>query len=369
MKLSTMITKNSVTVNFDGQTHTILSTSPTFEKMKAAIKEGREKDIVELCSPAKRIETASRGAFSVDRGVLMVDDRPVHGALGRQIIEFMEEGLPFQPLIEFCRKLRQNPSFRAVDQLFSFLEKNRHPITASGNFIAYKKVANANSEGKLLDLYTHKIDNSPGVTVEMPRNQVNEDPTVTCSHGLHVANWDYAANHYGSHSDTMLEVEVSPADVVAIPIDYNEAKMRVCRYTVRSVVVNPNDNKHLVREDEVESNVEHDVGEEPETCGSPGCVRCDDPDEDDDLLDEEDDYDDEDPCDEDDGDGGDEEDDDESTPPLTYHSEESIRKMSSERLTKYEERLLNTTPASWNKALHDRTLAMATKVLDDRGVE
>jgi hypothetical protein len=67
----------------------------------------------------------------------------------------------------------------------------------------------------------------------MPRNQVNEDPNQTCSYGLHVANFDYASGFGSGH---MLEVEVHPADVVAIPVDYNQAKMRVCKYKVIGVV-------------------------------------------------------------------------------------------------------------------------------------
>jgi hypothetical protein len=65
---------------------------------------------------------------------------------------------------------------------------------------------------------------------------VDEDPNNTCSYGLHVANWDYAYNNYGGKSDIMLEVEVDPADVVAIPVDYNQSKMRVCKYKVINVV-------------------------------------------------------------------------------------------------------------------------------------
>ena len=34
----------------------------------------------------------------------------------------------------------------------------------------------------------------------------------------------------------MLEVEVNPSDVVSIPVDYNNSKMRVCKYKVLGVV-------------------------------------------------------------------------------------------------------------------------------------
>ncbi len=273
-----MITKNSVTINFDGQTHTVASSSPAYAKIVTAIRERRYEDAKALVSTSKFVEKASNGAIKVDSGSILVDGQEVHGQLGAKIKEFMDEGLPFEPLVSFCRKVRNNPSFRAVTQLFSFLEKNKHPITESGNFIAYKKVRAANSEGKMLDIHSGTFDNSPGKTLEMPRNQVNEDPNQTCSHGLHVANWDYAANHFGGPADVLVEVEVDPADVVAIPVDYNESKMRVCRYVVRSIVTNPNQNTSLVREtsdfnDEVEE-TDEDSEVDCETCEDTQAIDC-----------------------------------------------------------------------------------------------
>ncbi|CAK9252256.1 unnamed protein product [Sphagnum jensenii] len=169
--------------------------------------------------------------FSVKDGQVFVDGVVAPKVLGRKIEEFANEGLPYEPLVKFAKNLQSNPSFRAVNELYQFLEKNNHPITENGCFIAYKKVRH-----DFKDIYTGTMDNSVGQVVEMQRNQVNEDPNQTCSFGLHVANWDYAKNQYGSGHDTMLEVEVNPADVVAVPVDYNQAKMRTCKYKVLSVV-------------------------------------------------------------------------------------------------------------------------------------
>jgi hypothetical protein len=68
----------------------------------------------------------------------------------------------------------------------------------------------------------------------MPRELVNDDPTQTCSAGLHVASIEYAKNFA---SDGVLVVcEVNPEHVVAIPIDYDQQKMRVCEYKVVEVL-------------------------------------------------------------------------------------------------------------------------------------
>jgi hypothetical protein len=65
----------------------------------------------------------------------------------------------------------------------------------------------------------------------VPRNCVDEDPDRTCSHGLHVCSFDYLP-HFSHANGHVVVCKVNPADVVAIPRDYNNTKMRVCRYEV-----------------------------------------------------------------------------------------------------------------------------------------
>jgi hypothetical protein len=187
----------------------------------------------------------SHGEFTVVDGNIYVNGLVAPTALGNKIVKFSNEGLPFKPLIKFATKIQKNPSFRAVNELFQFLEKNDHPITESGNFIAYKRVRE-----DFKDIHSGTFDNSVGTVVKMERNKVNENPNVTCSHGLHVANWDYAHTQFSSHNpstDVMLEVEVNPADVVAVPTDYNQSKMRVCQYNVLGVVDKENSSDIAVK--------------------------------------------------------------------------------------------------------------------------
>jgi hypothetical protein len=130
---------------------------------------------------------------------------------------------------KFLSRLYQNPSFKVVEQLYRFMEHNKLPITQDGTFLAYKKV-----DFDYKDLYSHTIDNSIGQTPTLTRNMVEDDPNKTCSHGLHVCSKDYLPE-YGSNISTInrvIIVEVDPIDVVSVPLDYNNAKMRVCKYTV-----------------------------------------------------------------------------------------------------------------------------------------
>ncbi len=272
-RVSWIITDQNVTVNYEGETHIVKRSDVLADRLIKAVKEGKLQEIPALVSAAKRIETFSKGAFLVKDGKVEINGVAAPEVLGNKIIRFSDDGLPFQPLLKFAQNLQQNPSYRSVNELFQFLEKNDHPITENGNFIAYKRV-----KANFMDIYSGKFDNSVGNTVEVPRNQVDEDSNRTCSHGLHVANWDYAHTQFGSSvrdTDIMLEVEVNPADVVAIPTDYNQSKMRVCKYVVLGVVTTPFDpstSLRLVNPDHVFDN---DLPETDDTCCVAGVCDCD----------------------------------------------------------------------------------------------
>ena len=134
---------------------------------------------------------------------------------------------PINYLVKFLDNLMLNPSYRSVDQLYPFLEVGGIPIIENGTFLTYKKV-----RGNYKDVYSGTIDNSVGTVVAMPRNLVNDDPNQTCSAGLHVCSFDYLNNFDYAPNDRVVVCEVNPKDVVSIPTDYNNTKMRVCEYTV-----------------------------------------------------------------------------------------------------------------------------------------
>jgi len=275
-RVNYIITDNNITVNYDGQTHIVSRKDALAERLITAVREQRLEEIPDLVSTARRVESFGKGNFVVRDGEILVNGQVAPRVLGNKIVKFSNEGLPYQPLVRFAEKILQNPSFRAVNELFEFLEKNDHPLTDDGNFIAYKRV-----RGNFKDIHSGTFDNSVGVTVEMPRNQVNEDSTQTCSDGLHVANWDYAHTKFASHdpaSDIMLEVEVNPADVVSIPVDYNQSKMRVCKYKVLGVIDQEHSSEVSLRHtddccnhteecDEEEYEEEEDEEESCSSCG------------------------------------------------------------------------------------------------------
>lgn len=138
----------------------------------------------------------------------------------------MSEGSPFKPLVKFLGKLMDNPSRRAVNELYTFLEHKSMPITPEGNFLAYKGVTD-----DFKDFHTRKFSNKIGDVLEMTRNRVCDDANVGCSHGFHAGSYDYAKS-YANNGGNLMVVEIDPADVVSVPTDCSCQKLRTAKYKV-----------------------------------------------------------------------------------------------------------------------------------------
>ena len=140
----------------------------------------------------------------------------------------MREILPHKPLVLFLGKLMDNPSSRATEELYSFLEHKNMPLTPEGNFLAYKGV-----DGDFKDFWSHKFDNSVGQTLEMRRNGVCDNANQGCSAGFHAGSYEYAKG-YASNGGNLMVVEIDPSDVVSVPYDCECQKLRTSKYKVVS---------------------------------------------------------------------------------------------------------------------------------------
>jgi hypothetical protein len=240
--VSWVLTDQHITVSLGGKTHMLARTDAQASALISALKDKRYDEVLELVSKAMMIERYTEGTFKVEDGSVLVDGEEVHGALAGKIIEFHSAGLPYEPLLAFARNVRKNPNKRAADDLFAFLDANKHPITDDGCFLAYRKVRR-HEDGVLRDIHTGTMDNSVGQVVEVPRAEVNDDPEVSCSRGLHACSWHYFGTGAlgSSGNDVFIEVKISPERVVAFPRDYGLCKMRVAKFEVLREVSQPQD--------------------------------------------------------------------------------------------------------------------------------
>ena len=224
------VSKEQITLIFSEDTIAIDNSNPRFNEIFQLCKEGKYADAAAIATIKQQINQAFVGTgVEVSGGEVNFNGTPLHNVICTRILDILRDGLDASALVKFLENLMKNPSFTAVQELYLFLEHNRIPITEDGHFLAWKKIRN-----NWKDIYSGTIDYSVGATPEMPRNQVDENRERTCSNGLHVAGWDYLP-HFGSandSSDRIVIVKVNPADVVAVPSDYNNAKMRVSKMEV-----------------------------------------------------------------------------------------------------------------------------------------
>ena len=221
-----IMTDDSVTLFLDG-IHTITreSAKGRWNNLMSAIK---EQDwctclrIIDAIAAAREYVKDTKIEFRNRQ--FYFQGKQLHNSLTDRIIRMMDQGFEVDAMIKFLENLMQNPEERAVNELYGFLSGNNLPITEDGHFLAYKRVRD-----NYTDWYSSSVDNSVGNIVEMDRRGVNNDPTMTCSAGLHFCSLEYLRNFTGPR---LMLLKINPKDVVSIPVDYNGSKGRCCRYEV-----------------------------------------------------------------------------------------------------------------------------------------
>ena len=217
-----------ITVFIEGKQYTIRASDQSFPRAVEAYKVNDMEALLNIMSPALMIQKlyAKYENIEVKDGNVFVYGEPITSVVATRILTFLAEGIDCVPIFKFITRLQNNPSKRAVDELYTFLEHENLPITSSGTFVAYKAIRN-----NFFDKYSGSFDNSVGNVVEMPRNKVDDNKDVGCSKGLHAGTLEYASG-YACDNDKLVLVEIDPADVVSIPTDCEFQKLRTCKYKV-----------------------------------------------------------------------------------------------------------------------------------------
>ena len=253
MSFPYIVQGSNITVVIGTTPHTVSKSHIAYNKLLNAIKANDWDTVQDIIEPKQVVLNFGQGNVSIEGDKIFWKGREMHNALTKRMVAMIQEDFPVEPLVTFMENLMQNPSKRAVNELYGFLEKNTLPITPDGCFLAYKKV-----RGDYLDCHSGTVLNKPavyltdedkakiaeaagkrnevevevvdGVTVvSMERNMVDDDQNRTCSVGLHFCSKDYL-NHFGG--ERIIVLKINPRDVVSIPNDYNDSKGRACRYEI-----------------------------------------------------------------------------------------------------------------------------------------
>lgn len=226
MKPATIFTNDGMSLFYEGEMHLIPSDHVNYEAIIECLNDEEYDRLNDLMNVGNAIEE-NFGDLTVNNGQVFYNGEMLHNVVTDRILRFMQEGLPYKPLVNFLKNLMENPSMRSRTQLYTFLENGGIPITDDGHFIAYKAI-----RGDWKDKHSATFDNSPGQVHEMDRSLVDDDPSNHCSNGFHVGIFSYADEFGSGHDDRMVLVKVNPRDAVSVPLDHNCQKLRVCRYEV-----------------------------------------------------------------------------------------------------------------------------------------
>lgn len=205
------------------------------------VDEDRVKELLDLVGAAAAQMTSLSERVTLQGKTLFFDGDPVQGEIGTHIVRLIDENdeAGWSALVNFLEKLSTNPEAESRDSLYKWLEDRDITIHPDGDFIAYKGMASG-PNGTLVSVHsgtafvdnvkvTGQIPNAVGSVITMPRASVETDRAVGCSTGLHAGTWDYA-NSFG-YAGT-ITVKINPRDVVSVPTDSSNQKLRVSRYLV-----------------------------------------------------------------------------------------------------------------------------------------
>lgn len=247
------ITPNTITVVVDGATRIIDSSRDGFDEIpKMLLRRKRAGGCVTKSFLAGSLSMAGIAPWSEDDEdqlakyldmkryivrvthgeVQIADDRvlfkglPIEGVLVDRLIEFQSKGYDTEPLSLFLQNLMANPIESAREELYLWLEGAKLPITDDGHFLAWKAVR-ADYRSHHDGATYNRIGDKPSV----PRDYCDTDRHRTCSTGLHFCSYDYLP-HFASGNSRIMIVKINPADVVAIPSDYDNTKGRAWTYEI-----------------------------------------------------------------------------------------------------------------------------------------
>lgn len=133
-----------------------------------------------------------------------------------------------------------------IDGEYSF-HKTNGGGNHTGNIVGFLEELYLNlptmQEKGYTDAHTRTMSYRIGEVASIPRNEGNDDNSVSCSRGLHIASKAY---DYSGFGDTPVLAIINPMDVLAVPKG-EVGKLRTCRWFFATVL---DENEKYILEDE-----------------------------------------------------------------------------------------------------------------------
>lgn len=220
-----------IAVTIGGKVYNIDVSNAQFTPLKNALRAKNWALVEKTVDLATAIRTWSKGSkLVVTDNEITYEGEVLSNGLTNHILLMIRDGFDASPMVKFLEKLMENPSFNSRNSLYRFVDANKITIHPDGDMILYKNVnRKKDGSGDLVDIHSGKFRNNVGDKPSVPRQSVDDNPNNLCSYGLHVCALRYLDHFRG---DVTLLVKVNPKDVVSVPTDYQDSKMRVTTYEV-----------------------------------------------------------------------------------------------------------------------------------------
>lgn len=245
-------------IDENGEPTSVSATNPAFGKVVSAINQGDLESIPEILENGIEVKPLvsileqmlkdfddSRFFYDTETQDLLFEGEEVPNP----IKEYLEQNLacmekPLRILKFTAKLLAGNISYSVRARILDFLQycglsDDGFEISDDGNLIAYKGVREDGTsvhQGYGVvngEVYRNShLPNKVGAVVTMPRHMISDDPGEGCSKGLHVGTLNYADSF---SKGMVVKCEVDPADIVSVPYDCSNQKIRCCKYVVLDV--------------------------------------------------------------------------------------------------------------------------------------
>jgi len=222
-----VLTDSVISFFHAGQSYSTSKSNPMFDTVVKSLKNGDIATAVQLCNIANAIEISSDGIIKNEGGTLKHNGVDLHETCQEYILRNMHKGEnAIKFAVNFLARCKLNPNQDSIKQLWNFIRANEFIIFPTGEFLAYKFIRE-----NLKDDWSNTFDNSVGSVVEMPRNEVVFDPEQTCQKGLHLCRYEFCQTR-----PNIIEAKCCPSNVCSVPVDYDGAKLRCCKYEVWKLI-------------------------------------------------------------------------------------------------------------------------------------
>jgi hypothetical protein len=216
-------------VVLDNQPKVVSSTHMNYERLKDALRAATHDVglISDLADIKKFVTRVTLGNVELSDTGVRWHGNEVHNVIAERLIQMLRAGQDLVPLATFLDRVMLNPVLDVREDLYAWLESGNQPITPDGKILAFKKV-----RADYMDAHSGTFDNHIGQQPTEDRTRVDTNRNNECSRGLHFCAFGYLAHYSGGSGSHVMIVEVDPADVMAIPTDYNRQKGRTWTYKV-----------------------------------------------------------------------------------------------------------------------------------------